>query len=114
MQAVNIKDFSKALQSCLDVVNHNRQELAPQTAQAAAISNSYRHLSRSQRHWMILEKISKFNGYVSLPTVSCPNQEDAEGEDCTETFGRGVKEERKSSIQYAFCLCGHAQSSKRG
>ena len=30
-----------ALQSCLDVVNQNRQELAPQTAQAAAISGSY-------------------------------------------------------------------------
>lgn len=25
----------------MDVVNHNRQELAPQTAQAAAISGSY-------------------------------------------------------------------------
>ena len=35
------KGFLEALQSCLDVVNHNRQELAPQTAQAAAISNSY-------------------------------------------------------------------------
>ena len=30
------KGFIDALQSCLDVVNHNRQELAPQTAQAAA------------------------------------------------------------------------------
>ena len=27
--------------SCLEVVNHNRQELAPQTAQAAAISNTF-------------------------------------------------------------------------
>ena len=35
------KAFIDALQSCLDVVNHNRQELAPQTAQAAAISGSY-------------------------------------------------------------------------
>ncbi len=35
------KGFIDALQSCLDVVNQNRQELAPQTAQAAAISNSY-------------------------------------------------------------------------
>jgi hypothetical protein len=26
---------------CLEVVNHNRQELAPQTAQAAAISNTF-------------------------------------------------------------------------
>ena len=35
------KGFIDALQACLDVVNHNRQELAPQTAQAAAISGSY-------------------------------------------------------------------------
>ena len=34
------KVFLDALQSCLDVVNQNRQELAPQTAQAAAISNN--------------------------------------------------------------------------
>lgn len=32
------KMFIDALQSCLDVVNHNRQELAPQTAEAAAMS----------------------------------------------------------------------------
>lgn len=35
------KGFIDALQSCLDVVNQNRQELAPQTAQAVAISGSY-------------------------------------------------------------------------
>ena len=35
------KGFIEALQSCLEVVNHNRQELAPQTAQAAAITGSY-------------------------------------------------------------------------
>ena len=35
------KGFIDALHSCLDVVNQNRQELAPQTAQAAAISGSY-------------------------------------------------------------------------
>ncbi|MDO5135173.1 MAG: ATPase [Eubacteriales bacterium] len=35
------KVFMESLQTCLEVVNHNRQELAPQTAQAAAISNSY-------------------------------------------------------------------------
>lgn len=35
------KGFIDALQLCLDVVNQNRQELAPQTAQAAAMSNSY-------------------------------------------------------------------------
>ena len=37
------KGFIDALQACLDVVNHNRQELAPQTAQAAAISGSYQN-----------------------------------------------------------------------
>ena len=35
------KTFIDSLQSCLDVVNHDRQELAPQTAQAAAITGSY-------------------------------------------------------------------------
>ena len=35
------KSFIDSLQSCLEVVNHNRQELAPQTAQAAAITGSY-------------------------------------------------------------------------
>lgn len=33
--------FLESLQSCLDVVNQNRHELAPQTAQAAAISSAY-------------------------------------------------------------------------
>ncbi len=37
------KDFIDSLQGCLDIVNRNRQELAPQTAQAAAMSNSYRN-----------------------------------------------------------------------
>lgn len=37
------KTFIDSLQSCLDVVNSNRQELAPQTAQAAAISNNSYH-----------------------------------------------------------------------
>ena len=35
------RGFIEALRSCLDVVNQNRRELAPQTAQAAAMSNSY-------------------------------------------------------------------------
>ena len=35
------KSFIEALQTCLDVVNQNRQELAPQTAQAAAITGTY-------------------------------------------------------------------------
>ena len=35
------KGFIDSLQSCLDVVNQNRQELAPQTAQAAAMSANY-------------------------------------------------------------------------
>lgn len=34
------RGFLDSLQSCLDVVNQNRQELAPQTAQAAAMSGS--------------------------------------------------------------------------
>ena len=38
---VKYKTFIDSLQSCLDVVNHNRQVLAPQTAQAAAITGSY-------------------------------------------------------------------------
>ena len=40
------KMFIDALQSCLDVVNHNRQELAPQTAEAAAMSAPY-HVEES-------------------------------------------------------------------
>ena len=35
------KSSIEALQTCLDVVNQNRQELAPQTAQAAAITGTY-------------------------------------------------------------------------
>ena len=35
------KVFIDSLQSCLDIVNANRQELAPQTAQAAAMNNNY-------------------------------------------------------------------------
>ena len=35
------KVFIESLQEYLEVVNHNRQELAPQTAQAAAISNTF-------------------------------------------------------------------------
>ncbi|MBR2765782.1 MAG: ATPase [Blautia sp.] len=37
----------EALQGCLDVVNQNRAELAPQTAQAAAIGSTY-HSSSEQ------------------------------------------------------------------
>lgn len=37
------KGFIDALQDCLNIVNHNRQELAPQTAQAAAMSGSYQN-----------------------------------------------------------------------
>lgn len=37
--------FLDALQSCAGVVTQNRKELAPQTAQAAAISNSYEKVS---------------------------------------------------------------------
>lgn len=35
------KMFLDSLQACLDVVNQNRHELAPQTAQAAAIASTY-------------------------------------------------------------------------
>ena len=35
------KGFIDSLQACLNVVNQNRQELAPQTAQAAAMTGSY-------------------------------------------------------------------------
>lgn len=38
---VKYKTFIDSLQACLDVVNQNRRELAPQTAQAAAITGSY-------------------------------------------------------------------------
>jgi cell division septum initiation protein DivIVA len=37
------KVFIDSLQECVSVVNHNRQELAPQTAQAAAMSNNSYH-----------------------------------------------------------------------
>lgn len=39
--------FLEALQSCAGVVTQNRKELAPQTAQAAAISSSYETASAS-------------------------------------------------------------------
>jgi cell division septum initiation protein DivIVA len=37
------KIFIDSLQECVSVVNHNRQELAPQTAQAAAMSGASFH-----------------------------------------------------------------------
>ena len=37
------KGFIDALQDCLNIVNHNRQALAPQPAQAAAMSGSYQN-----------------------------------------------------------------------
>jgi cell division septum initiation protein DivIVA len=52
------KGFIDALQSCLDVVNHNRQELAPQTAQAAAISNSY-HSEEHDEDAALLDDLSE-------------------------------------------------------
>ncbi|MDO5335960.1 MAG: ATPase [Eubacteriales bacterium] len=42
------KAFIDALQSCLDVVNQNRQELAPQTAQAAAMNSSHQESKISE------------------------------------------------------------------
>ncbi|MCF0133455.1 MAG: ATPase [Blautia sp.] len=38
---VKCKMFVESLQGCLEVVNQNRAELAPQTAQAAAMNNTY-------------------------------------------------------------------------
>lgn len=37
------RGFIDSLQSCLDVVTQNRRELAPQTAQAAAMSGAYKN-----------------------------------------------------------------------
>ena len=50
------KMFIDALQSCLDVVNQNRQELAPQTAQAAAMSSSY-HAEDSSADEELLDEL---------------------------------------------------------
>ena len=52
------KGFIDSLQSCLDVVNHNRQELAPQTAQAAAMTGSYHEdLSKAPEEDSLLDDL---------------------------------------------------------
>lgn len=50
--AAKYKVFLESLQECLAVVNHNRQELAPQTAQAAAIVNNAPVTSYSEEPMM--------------------------------------------------------------
>lgn len=54
--------FLDALQSCGSVVTQNRKELAPQTAQAAAISSSYERVSVSKEE----EKEEKLDDLDSL------------------------------------------------
>lgn len=54
--------FLDALQSCGSVVTQNRKELAPQTAQAAAISSSYEKVSVSKEE----EKEEKLDDLDSL------------------------------------------------
>ena len=52
------KGFIDSLQSCLDVVNLNRQELAPQTAQAAAMTGSYHEdLSKAPEEDSLLDDL---------------------------------------------------------
>lgn len=51
------KVFLESLQSCLDVVNQNRQELAPQTAQAAAISSSYQYADEEEDDDVLLDDL---------------------------------------------------------
>ena len=53
------KGFIDSLQSCLEVVNHNRQELAPQTAQAAAITGSYHEEEPEQEEDDLLDDLGE-------------------------------------------------------
>ena len=53
------KGFIDSLQSCLEVVNHNRQELAPQTAQAAAITGSYHEEEPEQEDDDLLDDLGE-------------------------------------------------------
>ena len=71
------KGFIDALQSCLDVVNHNRQELAPQTAQAAAMTGSYHEepadapeFNRSRPSILYASMLLLTSSRASLPTLS--------------------------------------------
>ena len=51
--------FIDALQVCLDVVNQNRQELAPQTAQAAAITGTYHDDTQEQEEDALLDDLDE-------------------------------------------------------
>ena len=53
------KGFIEALQACMDVVNHNRQELAPQTAQAAAMSGAYHEEEPEEEEDPVLEDMGE-------------------------------------------------------
>jgi cell division septum initiation protein DivIVA len=53
------KVFIDSLQECVSVVNHNRQELAPQTAQAAAISNSSYHEEEEELDDALLDDLEE-------------------------------------------------------
>lgn len=53
------KSFIDALQVCLDVVNQNRQELAPQTAQAAAITGTYHDDTQEQEEDTLLDDLDE-------------------------------------------------------
>ncbi|MGI6069989.1 MAG: ATPase [Blautia sp.] len=51
------KIFLESLQGCLDVVNQNRHELAPQTAQAAAISSSFQNQEEEEEDDVLLDNL---------------------------------------------------------
>ena len=51
------KMFLESLQGCLDVVNQNRHELAPQTAQAAAISSSFQNQEEEEEDDVLLDNL---------------------------------------------------------
>ena len=53
------KGFIDALQACLDVVTQNRQELAPQTAQAAAITGTYHDETQDQDEDALLDDLDE-------------------------------------------------------
>lgn len=58
--------FLDALQSCANVVTQNRKELAPQTAQAAAMANSYQTASASAEEPKEEENINELNSLDDL------------------------------------------------
>jgi cell division septum initiation protein DivIVA len=53
------KVFIDSLQECVSVVNHNRQELAPQTAQAAAMSGSSYHEEEEELDDALLDDLEE-------------------------------------------------------